>query len=52
MAKRTLIVHPWSGTVLDTEDGILRVELDTDHPQYESDAWVVEQAQTHGRPVT
>lgn len=51
MAKTTLIVHPWTNTILNLDDGVLRVELDNEHPQFEDDAWVVQQAVEHGTSV-
>lgn len=49
--RKVLIVHPWTGTVLDTQDGVLRVEVDSEDPNYMDDHWVVEQAKQRGVEV-
>lgn len=48
----TLVVHPWSGTVMDAADGVIVVNMHTDVLEHLTDEDIVFYAQRHGSIIT
>lgn len=48
---RTFVVHPWSGTVLDAEDGVIIVKIPAHLADSMNDAEIVYCAVNHGSVI-